>query len=617
MMKKEKKITVKEARKQYKENHKMLRNENIQSFVSLQGINKVYPNKVQAVFNFNLEIDPHDFIVLVGPSGCGKSTTLRMIAGLEEISSGYLYINQQLANYLPSKDRGIAMVFQSYALYPHMTVYENMSYGLRVKKEWLPKLDKKTKQPIVAINHEKIEELKKKLSSLDETKVEERKEIQLEIETLEKNPEPIYVLRKYTEKEIKEKVFNAANFLDLGAYLDRKPKELSGGQMQRVALGRALVRNSKLFLMDEPLSNLDAKLRVSMRSEIVRIHKNVGATTIYVTHDQTEAMTMATKIVVMNKGWIQQIGSPREIYMNPENLFVATFIGAPAMNIFSGTYDQGIITLEDGTKLEYAKRLEDQHQEFYKQKLEFWKTLLKRIHHPGSLKVKEQVESLLLKIKNNELKNPQEILKETSLFAIDELLEDIAIKVQDELDALEDIKEKDPFRKTKMMKILKRILEILSDKEDSVIDLELQKIQSFKAFTQNKDSGTQPVESIPTTMEEKKQKIQEIIQTYEQYLKGSHAVKIGIRPEDLTLVREKESSCIDVNTTIVELIGSDYYVHSDLSSTDLIAKVPNHYIIRSGAHILLKVNMEKLHLFDDVSGQKITRIEEVNYVDLL
>lgn len=231
MMKKEKKITMKEARKQYKENHKMLRNENIQSFVSLQGINKVYPNKVQAVFNFNLEIDPHDFIVLVGPSGCGKSTTLRMIAGLEEISSGYLYINQQLANYLPSKDRGIAMVFQSYALYPHMTVYENMSYGLRVKKEWLPKLDKKTKQPILAINHEKIEELKKKLSSLDETKKEERKEIQLEIEKLEKNPEPIYVLRKYTEKEIKEKVFNAANFLDLGAYLDRKPKELSGGQM--------------------------------------------------------------------------------------------------------------------------------------------------------------------------------------------------------------------------------------------------------------------------------------------------------------------------------------------------------------------------------------------------
>lgn len=393
MMKKEKKITVKEARKQYKENHKMLRNENIQSFVSLQGINKVYPNKVQAVFNFNLEIDPHDFIVLVGPSGCGKSTTLRMIAGLEEISSGYLYINQQLANYLPSKDRGIAMVFQSYALYPHMTVYENMSYGLRVKKEWLPKLDKKTKQPILAINHEKIEELKKKLSSLDETKKEERKEIQLEIETLEKNPEPIYVLRKYTEREIKEKVFNAANFLDLGAYLDRKPKELSGGQMQRVALGRALVRNSKLFLMDEPLSNLDAKLRVSMRSEIVRIHKNVGATTIYVTHDQTEAMTMATKIVVMNKGWIQQIGEPQEIYSHPRNIFVATFIGSPAMNIVKATYKKGTLLLPNGYQIKLGKEFVETHDRFYKEKLADMERMLslpdfKKMH---ALKILDEV----------------------------------------------------------------------------------------------------------------------------------------------------------------------------------------------------------------------------------
>lgn len=393
MMKKEKKITMKEARKQYKENHKMLRNENIQSFVSLQGINKVYPNKVQAVFNFNLEIDPHDFIVLVGPSGCGKSTTLRMIAGLEEISSGYLYINQQLANYLPSKDRGIAMVFQSYALYPHMTVYENMSYGLRVKKEWLPKLDKKTKQPILAINHEKIEELKKKLSSLDGTKKEERKEIQLEIETLEKNPEPIYVLRKYTEREIKEKVFNAANFLDLGAYLDRKPKELSGGQMQRVALGRAIVRNAKLFLMDEPLSNLDAKLRVQMRSEIVRIHEQIGATTIYVTHDQTEAMTMATKIAVMSKGWVQQIGEPQEIYSHPRNIFVATFIGSPAMNIVKATYKKGTLLLHNGYQIKLGKEFVETHDRFYKEKLADMERMLslpdfKKMH---ALKILDEV----------------------------------------------------------------------------------------------------------------------------------------------------------------------------------------------------------------------------------
>lgn len=616
-MKNEKKITIKEARKQYKDNHKMLRNESIKSFVSLQGINKVYPNKVQAVFNFNLEIDPHDFIVLVGPSGCGKSTTLRMIAGLEEISSGYLYIDKQLAKYLPSKDRGIAMVFQSNALYPHMTVYENMSYGLRVKKEKLPKLDKKTKQPILAINYEKIEELKNKLALVDGANLKEKEKLQKEITKLENNPEPVYILRKYLESEIKEKVFNAANFLDLGAYLDRKPKELSGGQMQRVALGRALVRNSKLFLMDEPLSNLDAKLRVSMRSEIVRIHKNVGATTIYVTHDQTEAMTMATKIVVMNKGWIQQIGSPREIYMNPENLFVATFIGAPAMNILGGVYNKGIITLNDGTKLEYSKRIEDQHQEFYQQKIKHWKSLLARIHHPISKKVQEQAEDILLRIKNKELNELQSIKKELLSLNNNLLLEDISLKIQDELDVLNNITNKGKFAKIKMIKVLKRIIEILSDKEDSVIDLELQKIKSFKEFTQNKDNLTKVTDKTPTTMEEKRAKIQEIICAYEKYLKEPHHVKVGIRPEDLALVRENESSCIQTNTTIVELIGSDYYVHSDMDNSDLIAKVPNNYMIRSGAKILLKVNMEKLHLFDDISGQKITRIEEVNYVDLL
>lgn len=616
-MKNEKKITIKEARKQYKDNHKMLRNESIKSFVSLQGINKVYPNKVQAVFNFNLEIDPHDFIVLVGPSGCGKSTTSRMIAGLEEISSGYLYIDKQLANYLPSKDRGIAMVFQSYALYPHMTVYENMSYGLRVKKEKLPKLDKKTKQPILAINYEKIEELKNKLALVDGANLKEKEKLQKEITRLENNPEPVYILRKYLESEIKEKVFNAANFLDLGAYLDRKPKELSGGQMQRVALGRALVRNSKLFLMDEPLSNLDAKLRVSMRSEIVRIHKNVGATTIYVTHDQTEAMTMATKIVVMNKGRIQQIGSPREIYMNPENLFVATFIGAPAMNILSGVYNKGIITLNDGTKLEYSKRIEDQHQEFYQRKIKYWKTLLARIHHPISKKIKEQAENIILRIKNKELNDTQSIKKEILSLNDDLLLKDISLKIQEELDTLNNISYKGSFAKIKMIKVLKRIIEILSDKEDGIIDLELQKIKSFKEFTQNKDNLVKVTDKTPTTMEEKRAKIQEIICTYEKYLKEPHHVKVGIRPEDLALVRENESSCIQTNTTIVELIGSDYYVHSDMANSDLIAKVPNNYMIRSGAKILLKVNMEKLHLFDDISGQKITRIEEVNYVDLL
>jgi multiple sugar transport system ATP-binding protein len=247
--------------------------------LQLKGINKIYDNNVQAVFDFNLDIKDREFIVLVGPSGCGKSTTLRMIAGLEEISSGELFINDKFSNLTAPKDRDIAMVFQSYALYPHMTVYENMAFGLRLKK--LPK------------------------------------------------------------HEIDERVKEAARILEIENFLDRKPKALSGGQRQRVALGRAIVRNAQVFLMDEPLSNLDAKLRVQMRSEIIKLHERLNATTIYVTHDQTEAMTMATRIVVMKDGYIQQIGTPKEIYNHPNNMFVANFIGAPAMNFITGKYAKG------------------------------------------------------------------------------------------------------------------------------------------------------------------------------------------------------------------------------------------------------------------------------------
>ena len=250
----------------------------------LNEINKIYDNNVQAVFDFNLEIEDKEFIVLVGPSGCGKSTTLRMIAGLEEITSGELYINEKLVNDVAPKDRDIAMVFQSYALYPHMTVYENMAFGLKLKK--MPK------------------------------------------------------------EEIDTRVKEAARILEIDKYLDRKPKSLSGGQRQRVALGRAIVRNAKVFLMDEPLSNLDAKLRVQMRSEIIKMHERLDATTIYVTHDQTEAMTMASRIVVMKDGHIQQIGTPKEIYNNPKNMFVANFIGSWAMNFINGVYSAGYFKVD-------------------------------------------------------------------------------------------------------------------------------------------------------------------------------------------------------------------------------------------------------------------------------
>ena len=238
--------------------------------LSLQHINKTYPNGFEAVKDFNLEIEDKEFIIFVGPSGCGKSTTLRMVAGLEEISSGTLKIGDKVMNDVEPKDRDIAMVFQNYALYPHMTVYDNMAFGLK--------------------------------------------------------------LRKVPKDEIDKAVREAARILDLDKLLDRKPKALSGGQRQRVAMGRAIVRNPKVFLMDEPLSNLDAKLRVQMRIEIAKLHQRLGTTIIYVTHDQTEAMTLGTRIVVMKDGVIQQVDTPQNLYEKPQNLFVAGFMGSPQMN---------------------------------------------------------------------------------------------------------------------------------------------------------------------------------------------------------------------------------------------------------------------------------------------
>ena len=238
--------------------------------VSLKNICKIYDGGVKAVDNVNIEIEDKEFVVLVGPSGCGKSTTLRMVAGLEDISSGTLTIDGKVMNDVPPKDRDIAMVFQNYALYPHMTVYDNMAFGLKI--------------------------------------------------------------RKFPKEEIDQRVREAAKLLDIEALLDRKPKALSGGQRQRVAVGRAIVRNPKVFLFDEPLSNLDAKLRVQMRAEISNLHNRLQATMIYFTHDQVEALTMADKIVVMKLGVIQQIGGPMELYNEPDNKFVAGFIGSPPMN---------------------------------------------------------------------------------------------------------------------------------------------------------------------------------------------------------------------------------------------------------------------------------------------
>ncbi|MGY3725287.1 carbohydrate ABC transporter ATP-binding protein, CUT1 family [Granulicatella balaenopterae] len=259
--------------------------------MELNHIYKQYDNAdFYSVTDFNLHIKDQEFIVFVGPSGCGKSTTLRMIAGLEDITKGEFIIGDTVMNDVAPKDRDIAMVFQNYALYPHMTVYDNMAFGLK--------------------------------------------------------------LRKYDKADIDKRVKEAAEILGLTEYLDRKPAALSGGQRQRVALGRAIVRDAKVFLMDEPLSNLDAKLRVQMRAEIAKLHRRLQTTTIYVTHDQTEAMTMADRIVIMKDGIVQQIGSPQEVYNTPNNVFVAGFIGSPAMNFFPVTLNDGVITNGKGLSLE-------------------------------------------------------------------------------------------------------------------------------------------------------------------------------------------------------------------------------------------------------------------------
>ena len=308
-----------------------------------------------AVRDFNLEIQDGEFVVLVGPSGCGKSTTLRMIAGLEDISGGDLYIDNILSNNVDASKRNIAMVFQNYALYPHMTSYQNMSYGLKLRKISKPVLNKDG-SVVYDIDKKKIKELSRKRK--EAKTLEEVDLINKEIEELKQNRNvPKTKMVHYSKKEIDEKVQRAAEILDIKYLLDRKPSDMSGGQRQRVALGRALVRDPKVFLLDEPLSNLDAKLRASMRNEIVKLHERVKTTFVYVTHDQIEAMTMGDRIVVMKDGLIQQVGSPSDIYDNPTNLFVAGFIGTPQMNFFDITFKAMPktvdITLPNNKKITY------------------------------------------------------------------------------------------------------------------------------------------------------------------------------------------------------------------------------------------------------------------------
>ena len=584
-----------------------IRNGNVDSFVSLQGINKVYPNGVQAVYDFNLDINKNDFIVLVGPSGCGKSTTLRMVAGLEDISSGYLYIDGVLSNYLPSKSRDISMVFQSYALYPQMSVYENIAFPLRIRKydkkkydyelvyykEVIELLDKEDIVQSIINSYDKslnfgkpYEYISTKYNCLDgsakyllkevlkltklefietefinikdsikeqySNKLENRKEtlkakgkfVNDDFVYTDINGNEIYIKAKLTEQEIRNKVFEAATILDLGPYLDRLPKELSGGQMQRVALGRAIVRNAKVFLMDEPLSNLDAKLRVMMRSEIVRIHEQIGATTIYVTHDQTEAMTMATKIVVMSKGWVQQVGTPKEVYSKPNNLFVAKFIGSPAMNIFDGTYNDGTITLDDGFKVDFGEKLILSHKKFYTKKI-------------------EETERLL------------------SLLDTD---------IEGEV------------TRTELAKIFSAKSYAKNEKEAKDIDvLTYSKKKKKKIFAKKAVKGFD--------LEETRSNLNEMLAKYKEAFTSSHTIKLGIRPENIhvasTYKEKDKSASFVIEPNVVELLGGEYLLHSTYNGIEMIAKVPATLEVKAHEQIKLVMSKNLIHIFDEISGERI------------
>ncbi len=425
------------------------------AYVSLRHVDKIYDNNVQAVFDFNLDIAKKEFIVFVGPSGCGKSTTLRMIAGLEDISSGELYIDGVYSNDRTPKDRDIAMVFQSYALYPHMTVYNNMAFGLKIRH--LPKA------------------------------------------------------------EISERVHKAAQILQIEEYLQRKPKALSGGQRQRVALGRAIVRNAKVFLMDEPLSNLDAKLRVQMRSEIIKLHEALGATTIYVTHDQTEAMTMASRIVVMKLGRIQQIGAPIEIYNKPANLFVATFIGSPAMNVLRGTYENGKITFLGGHEVALPKEAIEAHDAFFQSQI---------------LEDKAELENLKTRS------------------------EELSARVGEK------------GKKNRIGKELDEVNEAIASLEERITNDE-------------KAINGEP-----------------------------HDIAYGIRPEDIHEVssvkpESKYSEPYELKVAVAELLGHEYYVHTDFGGIDLIAKIPLTHEMKIGDDIALTFDLKKAHIFDSGSEKLI------------
>ena len=676
-------VTPSQARQLLKIHNNKVESGNIDSFVSLKNINKVYPNGVQAVFDFNLDIEAHDFIVLVGPSGCGKSTTLRMIAGLEDITTGYLYIDKVLSNYLQSKDRDISMVFQSYALYPNMTVYDNIAFPLKIRKIYGPK-----KEYRVIANNEVIDLLKTVPSAdleksiqdsqdrtinfgkqfeyfstkydisdraskiivrykfLSQDDIEARKDniiSQLEqenerlvqelankgyslnenCEIVDPNGEVVKQKHRMTKEEIRRKVFNAARVLDLGPYLDRRPKELSGGQMQRVALGRAIVRDAKLFLMDEPLSNLDAKLRVQMRSEIVSLHEKIGATSIYVTHDQTEAMTMATKIVVMSKGWVQQIGTPQEVYHNPRNIFVATFIGSPAMNIFDGTYNNGKVIFQDGYTVDLGKEFVEKHDKFFEFKVKDTERILSVINDKSYENALAYLNENIVPVVND----PQAVNE--ALPALRQILEgslqeekDNLIEGVDEIAMLIEQGDNSKYRKG-----IKHLLRLLA-KPNRLNERDIASLHSamvFGAFNENKEKEAQVLSYGKNKKEIKAKKKSHKVQTYDinelrdlaekllaafnEALKGPHSIKIGVRPEHIHLDDEftskNKTKGFEVKTGVVELMGTELLLHAEWNGADVIAKISTGTLVKPHEQVKLTLDKSLIKVFDNNSCETI------------
>ncbi len=582
---------------------------NGETFLSLRHLEKVYPNGEKAVYDFNLDIAKNEFMVIVGPSGCGKSTTLRMVAGLEDITSGEIYLGDELLNYKPSKDRHMAIVFQSYALYPQMTVFDNIAFPLTINtypapvvntvllscaqareiierfglagiNEAIAKVD--AQKPKFGERAENLATLlnvvletaklilklhgsvsaddwknvadkedgilsdwEAKLSeteSAEQTKINESgKKLDGEFCELSEDGTRKIVQRKLTHYEIKTRVYETAEKLDLAPYLDKLPKELSGGQMQRVALGRAIVKNVPIFMMDEPLSNLDAKLRLTMRSEIVKLHNKINATTIYVTHDQTEAMTMASRIVVMSRGFIQQVGTPEEVYNAPANIFVARFIGSPTMNMFEMEFDRSKKMLVFGDfRLPVENGFEEIFDKFYECKCaEFL-----AINENFDSAAREKILKLLSVtgegkgVKNNSAKKKNFVVRMIEFF------KNLAAKKTEE----------DPWLQERTVAAKK-----------------------FAALKAYKEDGRK--------------------------------VFVGIRPERIKIEKAEEGktykSAYIVQPELTELLGGEYNVYFEFCGKNMIGKIDAKDKLGQNDKIAVSFSADDLFIFDPITGDVI------------